>query len=95
MTPDYSRLLDASLGASIRVEFGTDRRAVTDYSVVLLVDEGSGLQTVRVYDGAHGVNEMHRYTRSSGNSQLRSSMPVPLVKGCVRQCSRLRPPTKR
>jgi hypothetical protein len=30
VTPDYSRLLDAALGASIRVEFGTDRRAVTN-----------------------------------------------------------------
>jgi hypothetical protein len=32
VTPDYSRLLDAALGASIRVEFGTERRAVTNYS---------------------------------------------------------------
>jgi hypothetical protein len=66
LTPDYSRLLDAALGASMRVEFGTDRRAVTNYSVVLVVDEGAGPQTVRVYDGAHRVNEMHRYTRGGG-----------------------------
>ena len=66
MTPDYSRLLDAALGASICVEFDTDRRAVTNYAVVLMVEEGAGHQTVRVYDGTHGVNEMHRYTRASG-----------------------------
>ncbi len=48
MTPDYSRLLDAALGASIRVEFNTDRRVVTNYSVVLVVDEGAGPQTLPV-----------------------------------------------
>ena len=66
MTPDYGRLLDPALGASIRVEFTTERRAVSNYAVVLLVTEGDVLHTVRVYDGAHGVNEMHRYTRSAG-----------------------------
>jgi hypothetical protein len=66
MTPDYGRLLDPALGASIRVEFTTERRTVSNYSVVLLVTEADGLHTVRVYDGAHGVNEMHRYTRSAG-----------------------------
>jgi hypothetical protein len=95
MTPDYSRLLDAALGASIRVEFGTDRRAVTNYSVVLVVDEGAGPQTVRVYDGTHGVNEMHRYTPAGGKQPARSSTPVPLVRECVRQCARSRLPTKR
>jgi hypothetical protein len=25
-----------------------------------------GLRTIRVYDGAHGYNEMHRYTREGG-----------------------------
>jgi hypothetical protein len=32
----------------------------------LVVDEGAGPQTVRVCDGTHGVNEMHRYTRAGG-----------------------------
>jgi hypothetical protein len=66
LTPDYGRLLDAELGASIRVEFTTARRAVTNYSVVLVVGEAGLPQTVRVYDGAHGVNELHRCTRSGG-----------------------------
>ena len=34
--------------------------------MVLVVDEGAGPQTVRVYDGTHGVNEMQRYTRGGG-----------------------------
>ena len=95
MTPDYSRLLDAALGASIRVEFGTDRRAVTNYSVVLVVDEGTGPQTVRVYDGTHRVNECTLTPAVEASSRRRSSTPVPLVRECVRQCARSRPPTKR
>ncbi len=45
------------------VEFKTEGRDVLDYSVVLLVEEDGQLETVRVYDGAHGGNELHRYTR--------------------------------
>ncbi len=80
MTPDYSRLLEAPLGASIRVEFGTDRRAGTNYPVVLIVDEGAGPQTVRVCDGSRGINEMHRYTRGGGKQPARSSTPVPSLR---------------
>jgi hypothetical protein len=58
--------LDAALGAVLLVEFTTLRRAVTDYSVVLAVEHESERVTVRVYDGAHGRNEMHRYTRAGG-----------------------------
>jgi L-aminopeptidase/D-esterase-like protein len=80
MTPDYGRLLNAELGASIRVEFTTARRAVTNYSVVLVVGEAGLPQTGRVYDGAHGVNELHRYTPAAAASkQRRSSTPVLLV----------------
>jgi hypothetical protein len=39
---------------------------VTNYSVALLVAEAGVLHTVRVYDGAHDVNELHRHTRSAG-----------------------------
>ncbi len=60
------------------VQLGTERRAelfvrfvnvrsdVADYSVVLSVDDGDERATVRLYDGAHGRNELHRYTRSGG-----------------------------
>ncbi len=37
-----------------------------DYSLVLLFATAEGTQTIRVYDSAHGFNEMHRYTRASG-----------------------------
>ncbi len=66
MSPDYLSILDDDLGAMLGVDFETDGREVTDYAVVLLLEVGDSTQTIRVYDGAHGHNEMHRYTRSSG-----------------------------
>ncbi len=44
----------------------TDRHDVIDYAVLLLVGEEGEEQTVRLYDGSHGVNELHRYTRAGG-----------------------------
>ena len=38
---------------------------IIDYSVVLVFAH-DGRETVRVYDGAHGVNELHRHTRAAG-----------------------------
>lgn len=38
-------------------------RDVIDYSVVLVIEVDGRMETVRVYDGAHGENELHRYTR--------------------------------
>jgi hypothetical protein len=66
MSPDYLSVLDDELGAMLGVDFKTDGREVTDYAVVLLLEVGDAMETIRVYDGAHGHNEMHRYTRSSG-----------------------------
>lgn len=54
------------LGAVLRVEFITNGREITDYAVVLMLAVDGSVETVRVYDGAHGHNEMHRYTRGSG-----------------------------
>ncbi|HET8955361.1 MAG TPA: hypothetical protein VFN18_06865 [Solirubrobacterales bacterium] len=62
----YQRVLDHFLGALLRVEFTTDGREITDYAVVLLLALDGSTETIRVYDGAHGHNEMHRYTRSDG-----------------------------
>jgi hypothetical protein len=63
----YTYILDRTLRAWIYVEFTTDRRTVTDYAVLLFVQDASGrIETVRVYDGAHGQNELHRYTRQGG-----------------------------
>jgi hypothetical protein len=64
----YRRVLDHALGALLRVEFTTQGSDVIDYAVVLLLDTEKGMKTVRVYDAAHGHNEMHRYTRSAGKA---------------------------
>lgn len=66
MSASYEETLDAALGATFSVEFSTAGRDVVDYSVVLLLATGAGVETVRVYDGAHGANEMHRYSHSGG-----------------------------
>ena len=62
----YRRILDHALGALLSVQFTTQGNDVIDYAVVLLLDSKKGTETIRVYDGAHGHNEMHRYTRSGG-----------------------------
>jgi hypothetical protein len=49
--------------AVVFVRFVTQRGVVTSYSVVLMTVEGEGLRAVCVYDNAHGVHDMHRYTR--------------------------------
>lgn len=59
-------MLDYFLGARMVVDFTTRRGKVIDYTVVLLFKTRAGAETVRVYDSAHGYNEMHRYTRTSG-----------------------------
>ncbi|MGP0100312.1 MAG: hypothetical protein ACLPUT_01645 [Solirubrobacteraceae bacterium] len=66
MGADYIVELDGAFGAWICVEFTTDRRQVTDYAVALLVEEAGQVKTVRLYDGAHSRNELHRHTRTGG-----------------------------
>jgi hypothetical protein len=58
--------LDRRIGAWAYIEFMTSARGVIDYSIVLLMEENGQAHTVRLYDGAHGVNELHRYTRLEG-----------------------------
>jgi hypothetical protein len=62
----YTRVLDRPRGIFLIVEFQTDRAEVMDYAVVLAVEDHGRLETVRVYDSAHGHNEMHRYIRGRG-----------------------------
>jgi hypothetical protein len=45
------------------VSFRTRRREVRDYAVVLMVEVDGQMHTVRLYDGAHTRNELHRYSR--------------------------------
>jgi hypothetical protein len=62
----YTENLDEARGVHLLVEFHRHRAEVLDYALVLVIEENGQLETVRVYDGAHGLNEMHRYTKELG-----------------------------
>jgi hypothetical protein len=66
MSADYTRLIDRTRRVFLHVEFTTERRTVIDYAIVLLIEVSGRLETVRVYDGAHGKNDLHRYGRQVG-----------------------------
>jgi hypothetical protein len=66
MSATYAVELDRALGARMRVRFTTNRREITDYAVLLLIEREGDVLTIRLYDGAHGINELHRYTRKHG-----------------------------
>ena len=52
--------------AQLVVWFLTERGEVTSYAVVLLGRYQGGWSPVRVYDNAHGQNEVHRHTLKGG-----------------------------
>jgi hypothetical protein len=52
--------------AVLSVDYTTGRGRVVDCTLVLLLEEVDGVKTIRVYDSAHGFNEMHRYSRRGG-----------------------------
>jgi len=58
----YTKVLDRDSQILLWVDFTTKRGKVVDYVLVLMVVSLSGVKTVRIYDSAHGYNEMHRYT---------------------------------
>jgi hypothetical protein len=95
MNHRYRDVLDYEIGARLVVEFVTDRSNVVDYAVILTVDDEDGAATVRVYDGAHGVNDMHRHPVAVIRRRQRRSMPVLLGKGCEPQSLRFAPTTRR
>jgi hypothetical protein len=67
LSGEYFLALVPDESVKVHVRWTTRRRrAVTDYAVVLTVEREGVEHTVRVYDGAHGVNELHRYTRTGG-----------------------------
>ena len=69
MSATYRRRLNRAPRVFMDVDFKTVRRDVVDYSIVLLAEVDGQLETIRVYDGAHGKNELHRYTRNDGKQQ--------------------------
>jgi len=66
LSGDYVIALVADESVKVHVRWTTRRREVTNYGVVLTLERAGEVMTVRVYDGAHGINEMHRYTRTGG-----------------------------
>ncbi len=66
MSASYWKALDPGLGAVLSVDFTTVRGKVVGYSILLLLATVDGIETIRVFDAAHGFNEMHRYARDGG-----------------------------
>jgi len=66
MGAQYTEPLDHLRTTHLIVDFTTRRDEVVDYALVLVVEEAGRRATVRIYDGAHGQNELHRYTRELG-----------------------------
>lgn len=62
----YSQPLDVLETTHLIVEFATRRDEAVDYALVLTADLGGRTETIRVYDGNHGCNEMHRHTKELG-----------------------------
>jgi hypothetical protein len=63
---EWNLELDSVPGAKMLVAFQTRKGEVIAYSIVLVMATRFAVETIRVYDAAHGFNEMHRYTRGGG-----------------------------
>lgn len=66
MSARYSKNLDLGVGAVLSVDFKTVRGKVVGYSILLLLKTAESKETIRVFDSAHGFNEMHRYSDGGG-----------------------------
>jgi hypothetical protein len=66
MSGAYERVLGGRALMYVAYKIGRHGPDVMDYSVVLVVDVDGRKETVRVYGGAHGENELHRYAREGG-----------------------------
>jgi hypothetical protein len=65
-TTRYTQRLDGFENVRLTVEFETRGDDVIDYALVLTAEPEDQVETIRVYDGAHDWNEMHRYTKDLG-----------------------------
>lgn len=68
-TTVYRDALDDLDRVHLHVAFDTRRDEILDYAIVLTVDVWGRAETVRIYDGVHRRNEMHRYTRKLGKQR--------------------------
>lgn len=66
MGASYYEIIDNDLRVVLFVDFRNEGIEVVEYSLVLLLEGPGETKTIRVYDSAHGFNEMHRYTRDGG-----------------------------
>ncbi|HET7484524.1 MAG TPA: hypothetical protein VFJ64_04030 [Solirubrobacterales bacterium] len=66
MSARYSKNLDVGVGAVLSVDFKTVRGKVVGYSILLLLKTAESKEAIRVFDSAHGINEMHRYSDGGG-----------------------------
>jgi hypothetical protein len=66
ITTSYAYELDSALNAWITVKFTRQRRDIIDYAVLLLIRAPDQTHTVRLYDAAHTINEMHRHSQTNG-----------------------------
>jgi hypothetical protein len=62
----YTQPLNFFRTVHLLVEFKTHRDEVIDYALVLVAELDGCIETIRVYDAAHGINEMHRHTMELG-----------------------------
>lgn len=95
MSGAYERELDAQREVVLHVEFRTDRRQVVDYAVILTVKRRGSQQTVRSYDGSHGVNEMHRHSAAGGKQPAEIFHHGTLEEGMRAQSPHVKLVTKR
>jgi hypothetical protein len=77
----YDVELDGRTDVVMYVDFQTSRDEVIDYAIVLTLRRTDAIHNVRLYDGAHGVNELHRYTRSGIKQHAETFHPGTLGEG--------------
>jgi len=65
----YRETLDLVRGTYLYVEFRTLGPEVIDHSLVLVMRVQGKIEIVRIYDAAHGFNELHRFTRRDGKQR--------------------------
>ncbi|MDW5595285.1 hypothetical protein VSS74_13125 [Conexibacter stalactiti] len=88
-------MLDYATGARLVIRYSHDRGVIIDYAVVLVLPHDGAEQTIRVYDGAHDVNDMHRHTRSRGKASAERFHAVHSPKACGSPSTRSKPATAR
>jgi len=64
VSPRTEYELPLSDAVIVYARLDTERGMAISYAVTLVVKDRSDLRPVRVYDNAHGLPEMHRYSRT-------------------------------